>query len=37
MVRCKVNLVNNYDATIYNNDENLSYSVFDDRHYFKKQ
>ena len=28
--------MNNDDATIYNNDENLSYSVFDDLHYFKK-
>ena len=30
------NLVNSDDATIYNNDENLSYSVFDDLHCFKK-
>ena len=30
------NLVNNDDATMYNNDENLSYSEFDDLHYFKK-
>ena len=29
-------LPNSDDATIYNNDENLSYSVFDDLHYFKK-
>ena len=29
-------LLNNDDAAIYNNDENLSYSVFDDLHYFKK-
>ena len=30
------NLVNNDDATIYHSGENLSYSVFDDLHYFKK-
>ena len=30
------NLVNSGDATIFKNDENLSYSVFDDLHYFKK-
>ena len=33
-------LVNNDDATIYNNDENrgisFSYSVFDELHYLKK-
>ena len=28
--------MNNDDATIDNNDQNLSYSVFDDLHYFKK-
>ena len=28
--------MNNDDATFYSNDENLSYSVFDDLHYFKK-
>ena len=28
--------MNSDDATIYNNDENLSYLVFDDLHYFKK-
>ena len=30
-------LMNSDDATIYNSsDENLSYSVFDDLHYFEK-
>ena len=27
--------MNNDDAALYNNDENLSYSVFEDLHYFK--